>query len=108
MPDEPNQSPHSAYGINYHLVKIPRYRKKILLDSVEASLKELLAEIVPQYGFERLAVEGIPEQVHWLESASPQFAPTEMLCLFKGIPLSWLKKEIESLQCKDWVKNAPF
>jgi putative transposase len=66
MPHEANHSPHSAYVINYHLVWIPRYRKKVLVGPVEARLKELaeqevpLAEIATEYGFEILAVEVMP------------------------------------------------
>jgi REP element-mobilizing transposase RayT len=50
MPHEANFSPHNACIINYDLVWIPHYRKKILVGLVEARLKELLAEIAAQYG----------------------------------------------------------
>ena len=61
MPHEANHSPHSAYIINYHMVWIPRYRKEVLVRPVEARLKELLAEIATQYGFEFVAVEVMPD-----------------------------------------------
>ena len=51
MPQETNHSPHSAYVINYPVVWIPRYRKKVLVGHVEARLKELLAEIARQYRY---------------------------------------------------------
>ena len=106
MPNEANHSPHSAYGINYHLVWIPRYRKKVLVGPVEARLKELLAEIATQYGLEIWAVEVMPEHVHLFVSAPPKFSPAEIVRLFKGITSRRLKEEIESLRSQYWGKNA--
>ena len=106
MPQETNHSPHSAYGINYHLVWIPRYRKKVLVGHVEARLKELLAEIARQYRFEILAVEVMPDHVHLFVSAPPKFAPAEIVRLFKGITSRRLKKEFESLRRQYWGNNA--
>ena len=106
MPHEANHSPHSAYGINYHLVWIPRYRKKVLVGPVEARLKELLAEIAMQYGFEILAVEVMPDHVHLFVSAPAKFSPAEIVRLFKGITSRRLKKEFESLRRQYWGTNA--
>jgi putative transposase len=106
MPQEVNHSPHSAYVINYHLVWIPRYRKKVLVGPVEARLKELLAEIAIQYGFEILAVEVMPDHVHVFVSAPPKFAPAEIVRLFKGITSRRLKKEFESLRRQYWGEHA--
>ena len=106
MPNEANHAPHSAYVINYHLVWIPRYRKKVLVGPVEAKLKGLLAEIAIQYGFEILAVEVMPDHVHLFVSAPPKFSPAEIVRLFKGITSRRLKKEFESLRRQYWGMNA--
>ena len=106
MPRETNHSPHSAHVINYHLVWIPRYRKKVLIGPVETRLKELLAEIATQYGLEILAVEVMPEHVHLFVSAPPKFSPAEIVRLFKGNTSRRLKEELESLRRQYWGKNA--
>ena len=113
MPHEANHSPHSAYIINYHMVWIPRYRKEVLVRPVEARLKELLAEIATQYGFEILAVEvtpalaahevrlrrcaSVPDHVHlcW-GSIPPKFSPAEIVGLFKGITSRRLRKSLKA------------
>jgi putative transposase len=105
MPQEANHRPHSAYKINYHLVWIPRDRKKVLVGPVEARLKELLAEIAAQSSFEILAVEVMPNHVHLFVSATSKFAPAEIVRLFKGITSRKLKKEFESRR-QYWGKNA--
>jgi putative transposase len=106
MPQETHHSPHSAYVINYHLVWIPRYRKRVLVGPVEARLKELLAEIAMQYGFEIMAVEVMPDHVHLFVSAPPKFDPAEIVRLFKGITSRKLKKEFESLRRQYWGEHA--
>jgi len=106
MPRETNHSPHSAHVINYHLVWIPRYRKKVLIGPVETRLKELLAEIATQYGLEILAVDVMPEHVHLFASAPPKFSPAEIVRLFKGITSRRLKEAFESLRRQYWGKNA--
>jgi len=71
-------------------------------------LKELLAEIAAQYGFEILAVEVMPDHVDLFVSAPPKFAPAGIVRLFKGITSRKLKKELESLRRQYWGKNAPL
>ena len=103
------------------MVWIPRYRKEVLVRPVEARLKELLAEIATQYGFEILAVEVTPvlaahevrlrrcasvsDPVHLFVSAPPKFAPAEIVGLFKGITSRRLKKEFESLRRQYWAEG---
>ena len=65
------RSPQGVYSINYPLVWIPRYRKKVLGGPIADRLKIRLAEIASQYGFELLAVEVMPDPVHWFVSAPP-------------------------------------
>ena len=106
MPDKANHNPYSAHIINYHLVWIPRYRKKVLVGPVEAKLKELLAEIATQYGFEILAVEVMPDHVHLFVNAPPKFAPAEIVRLFKWITSRNLNKEVANIRRQYWGKNA--
>lgn len=77
-----------------------------MVGPVEARLKELLAEIAAQYGFEILAVEVMPDHVHLFVSAPPKFSPAEIVRLFKGITSRRLKKEFESLHRQYWGEHA--
>jgi len=106
MPHAASHSPHSAYGINYHLVWNPRHRNKVLVGPVEARLKELLVEIAMQYGFDILAVEVMPDLVHLFLSAPAKFSPAEIARLFKGITSCRLKIQFYSLRCQYWGTNA--
>ena len=48
MPNEANNSPHSAYAINYHLIWILRYRKNALVGPIAERLKNLFNDIAAQ------------------------------------------------------------
>jgi putative transposase len=69
-------------------------------------LKELLAEIATQNGFEILAVEVMPDHVHLFVSAPPKFSPAEIVRLFKGITSHRLRKEFESIRHPYWGGHA--
>jgi len=87
MPQAASHCPHRASIINDHLVWIRRDRKRVLVGPVEAGLKERLAEIATQSGFEILAVEVMPEPVHLLVSAPPKSASAEIVRWFKRMTL---------------------
>ncbi len=80
--------------------------QKVLVGPVEARLKELLAEIATQYGFEILAVEVMPDHVHLFVSAPPKFSPAEIVRLFKGITSRRRKKEFETFRRQYWGEHA--
>ena len=99
---------HCVYIINYHLVWIPRYRKKILVEPIATRLKQLFREIATQYGFEILADEAlrVPDHVHLFVSAPPKFAPAQVVRLFKGITSRRLTREFQQIRRAYWGPNA--
>jgi putative transposase len=106
MDNQLHRSLHCVYSINYHLVWIPRYRKKVLGGPIADRLKILLAEIASQYGFELLAAEVMPEHVHLFVSAPPKFSPAEVVRYFKGISSRRLKQEFDYLRRQYWGEHA--
>ena len=106
MDQNTKHNPHCVYVINYHLVWIPRYRKKILVEPIATRLKQLFREIAAQYGFEVLADAVMPDHVHLFVSAPPKFAPAEVTRVFKSITSRRLKQEFQSIRRAYWGPNA--
>jgi len=100
------KTPHAVYVINYHLVWIPRYRKKVLVGRIAERLKELLSEIASQYAFQIVAVEVMPDHVHLFVSAPPKYSPAEIVRLFKGISSRRLMQEFGYLRHQYWGEKA--
>jgi len=106
MDQNAKHNAHCVYVINYHLVWIPRYRKKVLVEPIATRLKQLFREIATQYGFEIVADEVMPDHVHLFVSTPPKFAPSQVVRLFKGITSRRLTQEFAQIRRAYWGPNA--
>jgi len=75
---------HSTYCISYHIVWIPKYRRKILTGDVALAIEESLKIAAQGKGWEIIALEVMPDHVHLFVSAPPKYAPAEIVKAFKG------------------------
>lgn len=55
-----------VYSCKYHVVWCPNYRRKVLVNGVEARLKELIEEICREYRIDMIEMEIMAEHVHLL------------------------------------------
>ena len=73
---------HSSLA--YHLVGIPKYRRRKVVGEVQAETKRLMAECGERQGLTLLAVETDEDQIHVFVSAPPRFSPALIANLLKG------------------------
>ena len=64
---------YTHYSIAYHLVWIPKYRRRVLTGEVQAETKRLIAECCEQQGLTLLALETDEDHIHVCVSAPPRF-----------------------------------
>jgi len=76
---------HSKYHIYYHLVWIPKYRKKALRERVKERLEIILTEIAEDKGVEINGMKIMPDHIHLFVSNPPQNSPSLLVNWFKGI-----------------------
>ena len=76
---------HATYHIHYHIVWVPKHRRFLLEGEVSRSLRGILGGIAAKKGWELHSVDIQPDHVHLAVSVPPQFAPSEIVKLFKGI-----------------------
>ena len=76
---------HSRYHIFYHLVWIPKYRRKTLDGAVGERLEAILREIAAEKGLEITGMEVMPDHIHLFVSSPPQHSPSLLVNWFKGI-----------------------
>jgi putative transposase len=73
-----------VFQANYHLIWATKYRRKVLLGSVEVRLEEVLKRIANQSGFELLAAKVHQgDHVHVFGSAPPKVCIPEMVRVLK-------------------------
>jgi putative transposase len=88
---------HATYMINYHMVWIPKYRRKILVNEIAGKTEEILHFIAKERGWDILALEVMPDHVHLFVSAPPKFSPADIVKVFKGWSARCLLKEFPGL-----------
>jgi putative transposase len=75
---------HATYSINYHMVWIPKYRRKILIGDIAKAVEESLWTAAQAKGWEIIALEVMPDHVHLFLSAPPKYSPAEIIKVLKG------------------------
>lgn len=87
-----------VFLVNYHLIWCPKRRRKVLVDRVRARLEELIRETAPELECEILALEILPDHLHLFVSATPQWAPNQLVARFKGKSSRILRQEFPILR----------
>jgi putative transposase len=75
---------HAKYNINYHFVWIPKTRSKVLQGAIASSIKEVIISVCKEKSWTPLALEVMPEHIHFFMSASPKWAPAYIIKMIKG------------------------
>ena len=76
---------HVKYNINYHIVWIPKYRKKLLANpEVKRVLTDILKGQSESRGWKVLALEVMPDHLHLFLSVPPSIAVATVVNILKG------------------------
>ncbi len=75
---------HTAWDCKYHVVWIPKYRKKLLYGQLRKHLGEVLRELARRK--ESVIVEGhlMADHVHMLIAIPPKYAVSQVVGFMKG------------------------
>ncbi len=82
--DETQSLAHTRWECKYHVVWIPKYRRKAVYGHLRRHLGSLLRELAHQK--ESLIEEGhlLPDHVHMLLSVPPKYAVAQVVGFLKG------------------------
>ena len=61
-----------VYAIQYHIVWCVKYRHKILVEEIDARLKEILVQIASDNNFTISEIESDSDHIHLLVDCTPQ------------------------------------
>jgi REP-associated tyrosine transposase len=88
----------SVVMLKYHLVWVPRRRRKVLVGAVADRLEELLREKAEELevGIEHLAIE--PDHLHMFVDAPPSLAVSQLVYRFKGYTSRVLRQSFPHLR----------
>lgn len=75
---------HCKYNINYHIIWIPKFRKKLLVGKVAEVLHTIIEGQCQDLGVENLALEVMPDHIHLFVAATPTHTPFRIIKQLKG------------------------
>jgi len=90
----------AVYNLGYHIIWCPKYRRKLLVNSVESRLKELLYLKANELSLTIKACEIMPDHVHLFVSTSPVDSPHFIVQQFKGYTSRILRQEFPHLKTR--------
>ncbi len=96
---------HTTHRLRYHLVFVPKYRKRVLKGPVAARLEALLRQAceVNEWNLEELAIQ--PDHIHLLLQAQPRFSPAHIVKTLKGGTSRVLRAEFPDLEEHLWGRS---
>ena len=75
---------HAVWDCKYHLVWIPKYRKKVLYGELRRHLGSILRELAMQKESRVLEGHLMPDHIHMLVSIPPKYSVAQVVGFIKG------------------------
>ena len=72
MANQTNSLSHTKWMCKYHIVMVPKYRRKIIYNQYKGSLREIIRQLCKYKGVEILEGHMMPDHVHLLLSIPPK------------------------------------
>jgi putative transposase len=75
---------HVRWECKYHVVIIPKYRRKVLYGQLRAKIGAILRELCRQRGVALLEGQSMPDHIHMCLSIPPKYSVAHTLGYLKG------------------------
>ena len=96
---------HSVFSLNYHLVLVVKYRRKVIDDTISERLRGIFQYIAPSYNITLKEWNHDIDHVHVLFSAHPKTGLTKFLNAYKSASSRLIKKEYPGIREKLWKES---
>ena len=98
--------PHSRYRLQYHLVWVPKYRRRVMQGEVTTSVRKLFYDCAQMndWWITRLAV--MPDHIHMLIELPPTVSVSSAVKTFKGGSSRALRQAHPELE--EWLWGDSF
>src|SRR5271156_6211584 len=88
-----------CYSCKYYIIWCSKYRRKVLIDGVDARLKEIIQQTVKERSAELIELEIMSDHVHLLVEVDPQYGVHRLIKQIKGASSRKLRQEFA------WLKS---
>jgi putative transposase len=101
------KSAHSIYRLQYHVVWVCKYRRRILNPGVSTYLRRVLPELsqnIPGVTIETIGFDG--DHVHMVMVIPPKFSIAAVMAKLKSQSASRMRKAFKFLEKMYWKENV--
>ena len=95
---------HVTWDCVYHIVIVPKYRKKVLFEQVRKRAGEIIRELARQKDAEVIEGTACPDHIHLILSIPPKHSVAHIMGFLKGKSAIKLHHEF----CKKRIWNRHF
>jgi putative transposase len=100
-------SGHSAYRTEYHIVWIPKYRRRILNPGVKGYLKKVIPKIIAEMpGCEVIEYNIQVDHIHMVIVIPPKYAVSDVIKKIKGVTSKKLREKLDWLKKVYWKESV--
>ena len=99
---ELDRNQHSVYLLNYHLVMVIKYRRKVITDKISEYLKQRFIKVGESYGVTLQEWNHDVDHVHVLFKATPHTEIAKSLNAYKSSSSRMVKKEFPEIKRYLW------
>lgn len=96
---------HSVFSLNYHLIFVIKYRKKVIDDKISFRAKEIFDYISKNYNITLLEWNHDLDHIHILFKAHPMSALSKFINAYKSASSRLIKKEFPEVRKMLWEEN---
>ena len=96
---------HSVFSLNYHLVLVIKYRRKVIDGPISIRLREIFENIQGDYNITVREWNHDGDHVHVLFSAHPNSEISKFLNAYKGASSRLIKKEFPQTRKLLWKES---
>jgi len=95
---ELDNNAHSVFLLNYHLIFVVKYRRKVFDEHISNRAKEIFEYICPNYNMTLMEWNHDEDHVHILFKAHPKSEISKFINAYKSASSRLLKKEYPSIR----------
>ena len=88
------------YSCKYHVVWCPKYRRPVLINSIDVRLAEIIQSVCTECCADIIRMEVMPDHVHLLVEVDPQYGIHRLVRAIKGRSSRLLRQEFPRLKSR--------
>ena len=86
---------HVRWECKYHVVIIPKYRKKVFYGKSRGRIGEILSDLCKQRGIELIEGHAMPDHIHMCLSIPPKYSVSNTVGFLKGKSAVRIHRELQ-------------